>query len=121
MKSLRVLFVVAHCGAEHCLLCHVTTREAAEHGATRMRGISSPEWEDVVQSSDASIPGVPGKPGLGRSSNGLRKGQGLVAWVGVGRCDTERALALFGHQSIHASTPVIHVFFFFLPPTALEA
>ena len=29
------------------------------------------QLEDISQGSDASIPSVPGKPGLGRSSNGV--------------------------------------------------
>jgi hypothetical protein len=29
------------------------------------------DWEDIVQSYDASVPGAPGKPGLGRSINDM--------------------------------------------------
>jgi hypothetical protein len=85
-----------------------------------MQGISSPEWEGVVQSSDASIPGVREK-NLDPVGSGPRKEKGKV-WSPESWAERRRprehwpCRRFFRHRLIHASTPVIRSFFLLFNP-----
>jgi len=119
MKSLRVAArrCALRCRALLALPCH---HKAAEHEATRMRGISSPEWEDVVQSSDASIQAF--RENLDSVEVAMARERGKVWLPGWELGDGARRASIgpFRPSINHASTQS-SIFFFILSPTPLEA